>query len=82
MTNMGPLPRKTVLRFSLIALSVVLGVVVHFGNWDSYEVKYVVALQQAALTGQHHVVLPAIFAHWGFHRLDMCGSSVFRLLLQ
>jgi undecaprenyl-diphosphatase len=43
------LRRKTALRFSLIALSVLLGAAIHFGNFNSYEIPYVVAFQQAAL---------------------------------
>jgi len=46
---MHPLQRKTVFRYSLIALSVILGAVIRFWNFDSYEVPYVVALQRAAI---------------------------------
>jgi undecaprenyl-diphosphatase len=45
----GPLERNTVLRYFLIALSVLLGVVIRFGNFDSYEIQYVLALQKAAI---------------------------------
>jgi undecaprenyl-diphosphatase len=64
---MRSLSRKTVFRYSLIALSVVLGVAVHFGNWDSYEVKYVVALQQAALTAN---------VMWFFQLYTHIGDSI------
>jgi undecaprenyl-diphosphatase len=43
------LRRGTILRYSLIALSVLLGAVLYFGNFNSYEVSYVVALQKAAI---------------------------------
>jgi len=43
------LRRGTILRYSLIALSVLLGAVLYFGNFNSYEVQYVVALQKAAI---------------------------------
>ncbi len=46
---MNPLERNTIFRYSLIALSVLLGAVIYFGNFNSYEVPYVVAFQQAAL---------------------------------
>lgn len=46
---MHPLRRGTVLRYSLIALSVLLGAVIRFWNFDSYEVQYVAAFQRAAL---------------------------------
>jgi membrane-associated phospholipid phosphatase len=41
--------RKTIFRYSLIALSVLLGAVIRFWNFDSLEVPYVVALQKAAV---------------------------------
>src|SRR5438552_9214915 len=44
-----PLRKKTLLRYSLIVLSVMLGAVLHFGRFDSYEIPYIVAIQQAAL---------------------------------
>jgi undecaprenyl-diphosphatase len=40
---------KTVLRCSLIALSIVLGAVAHFTSLVSYEVPYIVVLQHAAV---------------------------------
>jgi membrane-associated phospholipid phosphatase len=43
------LRRGTILRYSLIALSVLLGAVLYFGNFNSYEVPYVVAIQKAAI---------------------------------
>jgi len=46
---MNPLELNAILRYSLIALSVVLGAVIYFGNFNSYEVTYVVVFQQAAL---------------------------------
>jgi membrane-associated phospholipid phosphatase len=61
------LQRKTVLRFSLIALSVLLGIVIHFGNFDSYEVQYVVAFQQAAL---------ALNIMWFFQLYTHIGDSI------
>src|SRR2546425_8566271 len=41
--------RKNVIRYSLIALSAVLGAAVHTGNFDFIEVHYQVPIQQAAL---------------------------------
>jgi membrane-associated phospholipid phosphatase len=41
--------RKNVIRYSLIAISVVLGAAVHTGNFDFIEVQYQVPIQQAAL---------------------------------
>jgi membrane-associated phospholipid phosphatase len=46
---MRSVSRKTIFRYSLIALSVVLGAVIRFWNFDSLEVPYVAALQRAAL---------------------------------
>jgi undecaprenyl-diphosphatase len=46
---------------------VVLGVVVRLGNWDSYEVRYVVALQQAALTAN---------IMWFFQLYSHIGDSI------
>src|ERR1700676_1713091 len=43
------LENKTLVRYTLIGLSILLGIVVRFGVLDSVEVPGVVALQQAAL---------------------------------
>jgi membrane-associated phospholipid phosphatase len=58
------LQRKTVLRYSLIALSVVLGAVIRFWNFDSLEVPYVAALQRAALAANLMPFL-TIYSHIG-----------------
>jgi membrane-associated phospholipid phosphatase len=46
---MRQLHRKIVFRYSLIGLSVLLGAIIRFWNFDSLEVPYVAALQRAAL---------------------------------
>ena len=61
---MHPLQRKTVLRYSLIALSVLLGAVIRFWNFDSLEVPYVVALQKAAVAANLMPFLQ-IYSHIG-----------------
>jgi membrane-associated phospholipid phosphatase len=43
------LQQKTVIRYGLISLSILLGAVVHFGYLDSIEVPLVASLQNAAL---------------------------------
>jgi undecaprenyl-diphosphatase len=58
---------KTVLRYSLVVISIVLGAAIHFGNFDSYEVQYVVAFQQAAL---------ATNTMWFFQLYTHIGDSI------
>lgn len=58
---------NTILRYSLIALSVLLGAVIYFGKFDSYEVPYVVAFQQAALAA--NIV-------WFFQLYTHLGDSI------
>jgi undecaprenyl-diphosphatase len=65
--TMGPLERNTVLRYFLIALSMLLGAVIYFGKFDSYEVPYVVAFQQAAL---------AVNIMWFFQIYTHLGDSI------
>jgi len=43
------LQQKTVIRYGLISLSILLGAVVHFGYLDSIEIPLVASLQNAAL---------------------------------
>lgn len=64
---MNPLERNTILRYSLIALSVLLGAVIYFGKFDSYEVPYVVAFQQAALAAN---------IMWFFQLYTHLGDSI------
>lgn len=59
--------RNTILRYSLIALSVLLGAVIYFGKFDSYEVPYVVAFQQAALAAN---------IMWFFQLYTHLGDSI------
>jgi membrane-associated phospholipid phosphatase len=63
----GQLERRAILRYSLIALSVLLGVVIRFANFDSYEIQYVAALQQAALSAN---------IMWFFQVYSHIGDSV------
>ncbi|MDA4128985.1 MAG: phosphatase PAP2 family protein [Thaumarchaeota archaeon] len=59
--------RKAVLRYSLIALSVLLGVAIRFANFDSYEIQYVLALQKAALAAN---------IMWFFQLYSHLGDSI------
>ncbi|HZW84830.1 MAG TPA: phosphatase PAP2 family protein [Nitrososphaerales archaeon] len=59
--------KKTILRYSLITLSVLLGVVIRFWNFDSYEVQYVAAIQQAALAAN---------LMWFFQLYSHLGDSI------
>jgi membrane-associated phospholipid phosphatase len=61
------LERKTLLRFSLISLSILLGVAIRFANFDSYEVPYVAAFQQAALAAN---------IMWFFQLYTHLGDSI------
>ena len=61
---MHPLQRKTILRYSLVALSVLLGAVIRFWNFDSLEVPYVAALQRAAVAANLMPFL-TIYSHIG-----------------
>src|ERR1700719_984259 len=47
--SLRKLENKTIFRYGLIGLSVLLGLVVRTGYLDSYEVPYIAAIQQAAL---------------------------------
>jgi membrane-associated phospholipid phosphatase len=61
---MRQVQRKTILRYSLIAMSVLLGAVIRFWNFDSLEVPYVSALQRAAVAAN---LMPffQLYAHIG-----------------
>jgi membrane-associated phospholipid phosphatase len=59
--------RKSVLRYSLIGLSVLLGVAIRFANFDSFEIQYVAALQKAAL--QANIM-------WFFQLYGHLGDSI------
>ena len=59
--------RKKVLRYSLIGLSVLLGVAIRFANFDSYEIQAVIALQKAALQTE---------TMWFFQLYGHLGDSI------
>jgi undecaprenyl-diphosphatase len=67
LTNINQLRRKTVFRYALIALSVLLGVAIRFANFDSYEIQLTAGLQQAALTAN---------IMWFFQLYSHLGDSI------
>jgi membrane-associated phospholipid phosphatase len=61
------LENKTIFRYTLIGLSILLGVVVRTGYLDSIEVPYVAGLQQAALNAN---------IMWFFLAFNHVGDSI------
>jgi len=61
------LEKKTIFRYALIGLSILLGVVVRTGYLDSVEVPYVAGLQQAALNAN---------IMWFFLAFNHIGDSI------
>jgi membrane-associated phospholipid phosphatase len=66
-TTIRWLQRKALLRYSLIAVSVLLGVAIRFANFDSFELPYVAALQQGALAAN---------MMWFFQIYSHLGDSI------
>jgi undecaprenyl-diphosphatase len=61
------LEKKAVFRYGLIALSLLLGAVVHFGYLDSIEIQIMAPLQQAVLNAN---------AMWFFQAYAHLGDSI------
>ncbi len=59
--------KKTIFRYGLIGLSILLGIVVRTGYLDSFEVPYMAGLQQAALNA--HIM-------WFFLAFNHLGDSI------
>ena len=59
--------RKFVLRYSLIGLSVLLGVAIRIANFDSFEIQYVAALQKVVV--QANIM-------WFFQLYGHLGDSI------